>query len=227
MVLVHCLSHISVGQMDNDSDPYFLRAFYKALKIACEDLFFARARSANKSPILPVVRGDGKDLSLSILDNLMDTDTLHGFTDKGFADRVVKYGSFQNSATISKKLESRSFENQQVATKKMLQLAKPQQHVDALMQAEAQRALIPRDAKMVIQQQVVRLYNELDQLQAQFMDCINSQNAIQDHLKQTNEAEDQKLSEKKIFNMEARKDHLTDQMRRTEMKIQEKLRVSK
>ena len=29
MVVIHSMAHIAVGQMEDDSDPYFLRAFYK------------------------------------------------------------------------------------------------------------------------------------------------------------------------------------------------------
>lgn len=29
MVIVHSMAHVAVGQMEDDSDPYFLRAFYK------------------------------------------------------------------------------------------------------------------------------------------------------------------------------------------------------
>ena len=29
MVVIHCMAHIAVGQLEDDSDPYFLRAFYK------------------------------------------------------------------------------------------------------------------------------------------------------------------------------------------------------
>jgi len=29
MVVIHCMAHVAVDQLEDDTDPYFLRAFYK------------------------------------------------------------------------------------------------------------------------------------------------------------------------------------------------------
>ncbi|XP_067940386.1 myosin-2 heavy chain-like [Watersipora subatra] len=44
LVIVHCLSHIAMGDLTDDAQPMFLRAFYKALKVVCQDMFFSRSR---------------------------------------------------------------------------------------------------------------------------------------------------------------------------------------
>ena len=43
LCLVHALSHIQCGQMHDDTDPAFLKYFFSALQVCCEDLFMARA----------------------------------------------------------------------------------------------------------------------------------------------------------------------------------------
>ena len=42
LVLVHTLSHVKVEDMMDDSDPAFVKEFYKSLSVVCNDLFFAR-----------------------------------------------------------------------------------------------------------------------------------------------------------------------------------------
>ncbi|CAH1270801.1 Hypp4442 [Branchiostoma lanceolatum] len=52
VVLLHCLAHIKVNDLADDNNPYFLREFYKAIKLCCQDMFFARSRSSNTSSAL-------------------------------------------------------------------------------------------------------------------------------------------------------------------------------
>lgn len=44
LVLVHCLAHIQVDHLADDTNPLFLHFFYKALKVVCRDMFFSRTR---------------------------------------------------------------------------------------------------------------------------------------------------------------------------------------
>lgn len=48
LVLIHALAHVKVGDLRDDSDQDFVREFYHALTVVCNDLFFARQR--RKSP---------------------------------------------------------------------------------------------------------------------------------------------------------------------------------
>ena len=41
MVVIHCVSHISVNQLEKDSDPYFLRSFYKVCYYIYFYVFFS------------------------------------------------------------------------------------------------------------------------------------------------------------------------------------------
>lgn len=47
LVLVHTLSHIKTEDMRNDSDPKFVKEFYKALSTVCSDLFLSRYKKSN------------------------------------------------------------------------------------------------------------------------------------------------------------------------------------
>lgn len=47
LVLVHTLCHAHVEDMRSDSDPKFVKEFYKALSVVCSDLFLSRYRKSN------------------------------------------------------------------------------------------------------------------------------------------------------------------------------------
>jgi len=47
LVLVHTLAHTHVEDMRSDSDPKFVKEFYKALSVVCSDLFLSRYRRSN------------------------------------------------------------------------------------------------------------------------------------------------------------------------------------
>jgi len=49
LVLLHCLAHIKVDDLTDDGNPLFLREFYKAMKIVCQDMFFSRSKSTPTS----------------------------------------------------------------------------------------------------------------------------------------------------------------------------------
>ncbi|GCB65295.1 hypothetical protein scyTo_0009942 [Scyliorhinus torazame] len=44
LLLVHCLSHLAADELNDDSNPQFLRIFHQALKALFEDMFFLRFR---------------------------------------------------------------------------------------------------------------------------------------------------------------------------------------
>ena len=47
LILVHILSHIHIGSLDNDSDPRFVREFYRCLSVCCSDLFLSRYQTTS------------------------------------------------------------------------------------------------------------------------------------------------------------------------------------
>ncbi|GFO26753.1 cytadherence high molecular weight protein 2 [Plakobranchus ocellatus] len=49
MVIVHSLAHIKSGDLTDDSRPLFMRDFYKALRVVCQDMFFSRSRNTPAS----------------------------------------------------------------------------------------------------------------------------------------------------------------------------------
>ena len=50
LVIMHAVAHVTAHSMESDAEPAFLREFHRALRVCCEDLFFARMsyRSANE-----------------------------------------------------------------------------------------------------------------------------------------------------------------------------------
>ncbi|XP_015775930.1 PREDICTED: uncharacterized protein LOC107354046 isoform X1 [Acropora digitifera] len=47
VVIMHALSHIKIDDLVDDQNPLFLREFYKAIRICCQDMFFARSRNTS------------------------------------------------------------------------------------------------------------------------------------------------------------------------------------
>ena len=74
LVLVHTLSHIQVEDMRSDSDPNFVKEFYKALSVVCSDLFLARyKRSSALNQAMMTAPDETKgivDASKRMLENL-------------------------------------------------------------------------------------------------------------------------------------------------------------
>lgn len=100
LILVHILSHIQVQSLDNDSDPRFVKEFYRCLSICCNDFFLSRYSGI--SPILSgaqVLQPTAEDgVMAQFVDDLLDsrlmthTDSKPGyFRLESYAE--VKFGS--------------------------------------------------------------------------------------------------------------------------------------
>ena len=48
IVIVHALAHVHIKDMREDTNPFFLRHFYRGLRVICTDMFFGRA---SQSPL--------------------------------------------------------------------------------------------------------------------------------------------------------------------------------
>nr|XP_002123735.5 trichohyalin-like [Ciona intestinalis] len=229
MVVLHCFAHITVGQMDDDADPYFLRAFYKGLKIACEDLFFTRARSGGSGDSTTLSRVEGKDLSLSILDHLVDTDvitpTSDVFSTKAFLTRMMKYGNFQSSNTLTNMIKYKpTFQQQQSVTRRMLQLANPDRAKPIILQPGlVHTSLVPSTPHTVVQQQISRLNDKLDWYNHHLVACVENQNAIAE--KQNNGDKDAEFYRNEIMKIETQREVLLKEMKIMELTIHEKQRA--
>lgn len=80
LVLSHTLAHIKTNDLRDDTNPLFIREFYRCLAVCCDDLFFARYR---RSQALERARAQGIDETAaghSILDGLYGN--AHTETDK-------------------------------------------------------------------------------------------------------------------------------------------------
>ena len=70
LVLAHTLAHIKTNDLRDDTNPQFIREFYRCLAVCCDDLFFARYR---RSQALERARAQGMDETApghSVLDGL-------------------------------------------------------------------------------------------------------------------------------------------------------------
>lgn len=124
LVLAHTLAHIKTNDLRDDSNPQFIREFYRCLAVCCDDLFFARYR---RSQALERARSEGMGeiaAGHSILDglygsahteadktnvveDLLDVKLLRGtladgahFTPELLFNRMSKYTGFSGNAKL-------------------------------------------------------------------------------------------------------------------------------
>ena len=108
LILVHILSHIHVGRFDSDSDPRFVREFYRCLSVCCSDLFLNRYQDASlvqyginerdKSFQITTPTGMKSLLVDDLLDSrlMMDTDSKGGkFSHERLMHRLQRYAEFE------------------------------------------------------------------------------------------------------------------------------------
>ena len=99
LVLVHILSHIQVGCFDNDTNPEFVKEFYRCLSFCCNDLFLSRYGDSSlglqeRDEIMK--RSGMKTLVNDLLDTrlMVDTDS-QGTTNKSHSYKLEKYAEFK------------------------------------------------------------------------------------------------------------------------------------
>ena len=126
LVLIHCLAHLKVQDLRDDTDPSFVKQFHRCLAIACDDLFFARYRRSSvfeQSALTPQTGDDNLEkMSSEMLENnlkeahsarsdvvgdLLDLKLLRGsskdgvhFSREGLVERLSKYSNFALSNKI-------------------------------------------------------------------------------------------------------------------------------
>lgn len=125
LVLIHCLAHLKVQDLRDDTDPSFVKEFHRCLAIVCDDLFFARYRRSSvlgQSAVTPQTGDDLEKISSELLDNnlgkapsarsdvvgdLLDLKLLRGsskdgvhFSREGLVERLSKYSDFALSNKI-------------------------------------------------------------------------------------------------------------------------------
>lgn len=125
LVLIHCLAHLKVQDLRDDTDPSFVKEFHRCLAIVCDDLFFARYRRSSvlgQSAVTPQTGDDLEKISSEMLENnlgkapsarsdvvgdLLDLKLLRGsskdgvhFSREGLLERLSKYSDFALSNKI-------------------------------------------------------------------------------------------------------------------------------
>ena len=51
IVVLHAMTHIHIGDLRDDNNPFFLRHFYRALRVVCTDMFFGRTNKLEGEPV--------------------------------------------------------------------------------------------------------------------------------------------------------------------------------
>lgn len=128
LVLVHTLAHIKTGSFETDTGHNFIRDFYHALSIICNDLFLSKFRedsSMTSKYVVPETETSQQNILTSafestssmldkenIVDSLLDTRILstidiHGkrFTHDRIMSRLQQYKQFQNGSRLRRYLD--------------------------------------------------------------------------------------------------------------------------
>ena len=120
LVLIHCLAHLKVQDLRDDTESSFVKEFHRGLAIVCDDLFFARYRRScvpasqnedlgNVTELLDASVKSGQDNSTrsDVVGDLLDLKLLRGsskdgvhFSREGLVERLSKYSSFALSNKI-------------------------------------------------------------------------------------------------------------------------------
>lgn len=121
LVLIHCLAHLKVEDLRDDTDPSFVKEFHRGLAIVCDDLFFARYRRSSvleQSAVTPQTSDDNLEKMSSemleahsarsdVVGDLLDLKLLRGsskdgvhFSRDGLVERLSKYSNFALSNKI-------------------------------------------------------------------------------------------------------------------------------
>jgi len=57
IIVLHALTHVHIGDLRDDNNPFFLRHFYRALRVVCTDMFFGRAGRSTSTNTASTVEG--------------------------------------------------------------------------------------------------------------------------------------------------------------------------
>ncbi|XP_013391352.1 uncharacterized protein LOC106159584 [Lingula anatina] len=121
VVILHCLAHIKVGDLADDTNPLFLRQFYKSMRAVCQDMFFARSRSTTNAESL-IGSGSGRtalekafkhaktpDQKANVFGELVEQKMTGNvdFSDKTMSNRIQGYEAFSGNAQLRQVLASK------------------------------------------------------------------------------------------------------------------------
>ena len=117
LVLIHILSHIKVGNFNNDADPKFVGEFYRCLSICCNDLFLSRYSDLS----LGVHEGDelmAPNGIKTLVDDLLDTRLMMDADSRGTSNheshmyKLQRYAEFKFGSKLRNFLDQIDEERQ-------------------------------------------------------------------------------------------------------------------
>ncbi|XP_078608959.1 uncharacterized protein LOC144880579 isoform X5 [Branchiostoma floridae x Branchiostoma japonicum] len=200
VVLLHCLAHIKVNDLADDNNPYFLREFYKAIKLCCQDMFFARSRSTNTSSALIGGRPANDRTALEaafrhsttsekrghVVSELINTKVTAPveaeFSSQHVSERMANYQDFTGNSQLRGVLTSqnRSGPATDVIAAKLRQLQgkkEPQESQDRPAKPPAAPAAL-RSHRDLLRSQVSDLQGKLDHLTAELTQVVKSEQEL-------------------------------------------------
>lgn len=127
LVLIHCLAHLKVRDLRDDTNASFVKEFHRGLAVVCDDLFFARYHqscvSTNEMGTVVDESFSGSDessLRRDVIGDLLDVKLLRGsskdgvhFSREGLVERLSKYSNFALTNKIQDLLGDVSNKNDQ------------------------------------------------------------------------------------------------------------------
>ncbi|XP_062603182.1 uncharacterized protein LOC134264959 [Saccostrea cucullata] len=116
VVILHSLAHIKTGDLSDDSDTVFLREFYKALRVVCQDMFFSRAHN-NPTPqtrlsleqALGTVKKQEDKMAIvgDLVDLRVDGPTRIDFSEQSMSQRLYGCESLASNSRLRQFLASK------------------------------------------------------------------------------------------------------------------------
>lgn len=122
VVIMHCLAHIKIEDLVDDQNPLFLREFYKAFRLCCQDLFFARSRNTPSAQGLAGTRSSPNPLEtafkttrsmterVNVVGELVDIKVSSpvdaDFSVQGITERLARKNAFLTRAKLKEYLSS-------------------------------------------------------------------------------------------------------------------------
>lgn len=103
LLLVHALSHIHCDDLVSDSNPLFLRTFYRGLRVVCQDMFFSRSKTSETSLRTLAPNGPGGRAALEHAFNINNIAPLKVNVTEELIDQRIIEGS--NSTDLEKEAD--------------------------------------------------------------------------------------------------------------------------
>ncbi|XP_064598475.1 uncharacterized protein LOC135464837 [Liolophura sinensis] len=247
LVIVHSLAHIKVDDLTDDANPLFLRQFYKALKVVCQDMFFSRTHNKpstasligtgstnNRAALEEALRGvKSPDVKQNVIGELVDLKvdgpTRTDFSTQVMSERLQGFENFTGNARLRQYLASKggylassNFLGDRLRELKGLKAEVPKRP------APIGRPALPLHApKDVIDSQLVELQTEWDNMSDHLAQVLLQESQLKEATKKLAaegypQMDKLNSAREKLISVSLRKEDLMKRLADTEVKISKK-----